>query len=118
MSETTTLMINLDHPCYGVDVWEVAGDAERLHAIGQGYLPLEMMRALAELMLPRTTAKVIPDIKGLGPRRKALGLKLVEAEDGSGVSKATISRIERGGKAMYDSVIKLHLFYEQKEAGR
>ena len=43
--------------------------------------------------------------------RKLLGLSLREVEKLTGVSKATISRLERGKEVFYNTVVKLTTFY-------
>jgi DNA-binding XRE family transcriptional regulator len=54
---------------------------------------------------------VMPPLAGFKERRQKLSLSMQGVTNNTGVSKATISRIERGHKADYENVRKLNNFY-------
>ena len=59
---------------------------------------------------------VMPSLLAFKSRRDKLGLSLREVTEKTGVSKATISRIENGKLAEYENVRKLHEFYASNGA--
>lgn len=52
----------------------------------------------------------------LKKRRLLLNLSMQEVSDKTGVSKATISRVEKGSDAYYDTVMRLDRFYTENGA--
>jgi len=42
-------MINLEHPCRGIDVWMVDTEEDEKIAHGQGYISIDEIREIAEL---------------------------------------------------------------------
>lgn len=59
---------------------------------------------------------VMPPLVGFKERRLKLRLSMQRVTNNTGVSKATISRIERGHKADYENVMKLNNFYAKNGA--
>jgi DNA-binding Xre family transcriptional regulator len=49
-------------------------------------------------------------------RRISLNLSMQDVTDKTGISKSTISRIEQGKKAFFDTVMTLDKFYFDNEA--
>lgn len=66
-------------------------------------------------ILPNCIKQNIPDITAFKQRREDLGLSLRDAGNGSGVSFATISRIENGKEAEFRNVRDLDNFYSAQE---
>jgi predicted transcriptional regulator len=59
---------------------------------------------------------VMPSLHDFKARRELLGFSLREVAKETGVSPATISRIERGNEADYSNVKSLHEYYVSNEA--
>ena len=60
---TPQLMVHLDHPCYGVDVWYAMTVGEREAMWGQGYFTYElsMMPEVGRLNLDTTEMDTVKD---------------------------------------------------------
>jgi len=50
----------------------------------------------------------MPDLTAFKARRNAVNIKLIDLSDASGVSIATISRLENGNEVEYNNVKKVH----------
>lgn len=59
--------------------------------------------------------KHIPDPLSFKDRRLQMGMSMDALSEKTGVSKATISRIERGGAAFYKTIDKLNQFFQTIE---
>lgn len=59
---------------------------------------------------------IMPSLHDFKARRELLGYSLRDVAKATGVSPATISRIERGNDADYNNVKKLHEWYASNEA--
>jgi DNA-binding Xre family transcriptional regulator len=59
---------------------------------------------------------VMPSWRDFYHRRKKLGLSMQDVTNCTGVSKATISRLEKGKEVYYSNVESIHKFYLSNEA--
>ena len=59
--------------------------------------------------------EILPSPYSFKKRRLNLNLSMQKVMDETGVSKATISRLENKKQVFYETVYKLHKFYEREE---
>ena len=77
---------------------------------------LEAVNIIQAYHLQLQQPLVMPSLHDFKARRELLGYSLRDVSKATGVSTATISRIERGNDADYTTVKKLHEWYVSNEA--
>lgn len=77
---------------------------------------LEAVNIIQAYHLQLQQPLVMPSLHDFKARRELLGYSLRDVAKATGVSPATISRIERGNDADYTNVKKLHEWYVSNEA--